>query len=90
MGFSGKVEVEVGSEEEACEAVSAGADVVMLDNFGGEGVRVAAARLKARWREEGKGHVLLECSGGLGEGNLAEYACNGEFFFLFPLGLGEY
>ncbi|KAF8444270.1 Quinolinate phosphoribosyl transferase [Terfezia claveryi] len=66
VGFSGKIEVEVGSEEEACEAASAGADVV----------RAVAERLKRRWREEGKGHVLLECSGGLGESNVAEYACN--------------
>ncbi|KAF8423889.1 Quinolinate phosphoribosyl transferase [Tirmania nivea] len=76
VGFSGKIEVEVGSEEEACEAARAGADVVMLDNFGGEGVRVAAERLKRKWRDEGKGHVLLECSGGLGEKNVKEYLCN--------------
>lgn len=88
VGFSGKIEVEVGSEEEAEEAVQAGADVVMLDNFGGEGVRASAARLKGRWREQGKGHVLLECSGGLNEGNVREYICNGGFLF-FPSGGGR-
>lgn len=32
-GFSSKIEVECGSLEEASEAATAGADVVMLDNF---------------------------------------------------------
>ncbi|KAI5806121.1 nicotinate-nucleotide pyrophosphorylase [Geopyxis carbonaria] len=71
-GFSVKVEVEVQSEAEAEEAVAAGADVVMLDNFRGDELRATAARLKAR---HGKA-VLLECSGGLTEGNIAEFVCN--------------
>ncbi|KAK5991237.1 Nicotinate-nucleotide pyrophosphorylase [Cladobotryum mycophilum] len=61
-GFSIKVEVEVQSEAEADEAIAAGADVVMLDNFTGDGVRVAARSLKERWA--GKKHFLLEVSGG--------------------------
>lgn len=32
-GFSSKIEVECRSAEEASEAATAGADVVMLDNF---------------------------------------------------------
>ncbi|PNY23479.1 Nicotinate-nucleotide pyrophosphorylase [carboxylating] [Tolypocladium capitatum] len=56
-GFSVKVEVEVQSEAEADEAIAAGADVVMLDNFTGEGVRVAARSLKERWG--GKRQVSL-------------------------------
>jgi nicotinate-nucleotide pyrophosphorylase (carboxylating) len=48
---------------------------VMLDNFDGEGLKVAAASLKRRW--QGKRQVLLECSGGLTEGNVAEYINNG-------------
>ncbi|RTE82830.1 hypothetical protein BHE90_002599 [Fusarium euwallaceae] len=75
-GFSMKVEVEVQSEAEADEAIEAGADVVMLDNFTGDGVKVAAQSLKQRW--QGKRHFLLEVSGGLQEDNFEAYLCNGK------------
>jgi nicotinate-nucleotide pyrophosphorylase (carboxylating) len=65
-GFSVKVEVECQSLEEANEAAEAGADIVMLDNFTGEGVKVAARSLKERWG----GRVLVEVSGGLTEENV--------------------
>ncbi|CAH0054865.1 unnamed protein product [Clonostachys solani] len=73
-GFSVKVEVEVQSEAEADEAIAAGADVVMLDNFAGDGVKVAASSLKTRW--QGKHHFLLEVSGGLRADNVEPYVCN--------------
>ncbi|KAH6630492.1 Quinolinate phosphoribosyl transferase [Chaetomium sp. MPI-SDFR-AT-0129] len=73
-GFSLKVEVEVQSEEEADEAIAAGADVVMLDNFTGEGVKVASRSLKQRWA--GKKHFLVEVSGGLTEENAEAYVCS--------------
>ncbi|KAK1758736.1 nicotinate-nucleotide pyrophosphorylase [Echria macrotheca] len=73
-GFSLKVEVEVQSEEEADEAIAAGADIVMLDNFTGEGVKVAARSLKERWA--GKRQFLLEVSGGLTVDNAEAYICN--------------
>ena len=73
-GFAIKVEVECQSEEEADEAVEAGADVVMLDNFTGAGVKIAASRLKDRWK--GKREFLIEVSGGLTEDNVAEFVCN--------------
>ncbi|KAI8273735.1 Nicotinate-nucleotide pyrophosphorylase [Colletotrichum sp. SAR11_240] len=73
-GFSLKVEVEVQSEAEADEAIEAGADVVMLDNFTGEGVKVAARSLKERWA--GKRHFLVEVSGGLTLENVENYVCN--------------
>lgn len=76
-GFALKIEVEVQSEAEADEAIEAGADVVMLDNFDGDGLKVAARSLKDRWR--GKRQVLLESSGGLTEANVKEYINNGEF-----------
>lgn len=76
-GFSLKVEVEVQSEAEADEAIEAGADVVMLDNFTGEGVKVAAKSLKQRW--DGKKHFLVEVSGGVTLDNAEEYVTNGEF-----------
>ncbi|KAK4659926.1 nicotinate-nucleotide diphosphorylase (carboxylating) [Podospora pseudocomata] len=73
-GFSLKVEVEVQSEEEADEAIRAGADVIMLDNFTGEGVKVAARSLRERWK--GEREFLLEVSGGLTEDNAESYICN--------------
>jgi nicotinate-nucleotide pyrophosphorylase (carboxylating) len=72
-GFSVKIEVEVQSEAEADEAIGAGADVVMLDNFSGEGVRVAARSIRERWA--GKKHFLLEVSGGLKADNVEPYVC---------------
>ncbi|KAI1824986.1 Quinolinate phosphoribosyl transferase [Xylaria intraflava] len=73
-GFALKVEVEVQSETEADEAVAAGADVVMLDNFTGDGVKVAATSLREKWK--GKRNFLIEVSGGLREDNAVEYANN--------------
>jgi nicotinate-nucleotide pyrophosphorylase (carboxylating) len=78
-GFSLKIEVEVQSEEEADEAISAGADVVMLDNFSGDGVKIAAKSLKERWK--GQRHFLLEVSGGLRSDNVEPYVCNGEYLY---------
>ncbi|RDW92296.1 nicotinate-nucleotide pyrophosphorylase [Coleophoma crateriformis] len=73
-GFSLKVEVEVDSESAADEAIEAGADVVMLDNFDGEGLRAVARTLKTKWA--GKRQVLLECSGGLTTSNVESYINN--------------
>ena len=66
-GFSIKVEVECQNEDEANEAVEAGADVVMLDNFEGKDVGGVARRLKDKW---GRGRFLVEVSGGLTEENV--------------------
>ncbi|KAI1334668.1 Quinolinate phosphoribosyl transferase [Xylariaceae sp. FL0016] len=73
-GFALKVEVEVQDEGEADEAIAAGADVVMLDNFSGEGVKVAARSLRERWA--GKKEFLIEVSGGLRKDNVFDYANN--------------
>ena len=54
-------------------AIEAGADVVMLDNFSGEGVKVASQNLKERW---GGGKFLIEVSGGLTEDNVSSYVCD--------------
>lgn len=74
-GFSIKVEVECQSEAEADEAIAAGADVVMLDNFTGDGLKIAAANIKQRWAVNGR-NVLVECSGGLTKDNIAQFVCN--------------
>jgi len=68
--------VECQSEAEADEAIEAGADIVMLDNFDGAGLQAAAKSIKERWK--GNREVLLECSGGLTEGNVREYVNNGK------------
>lgn len=56
-----RIEVEVASLAEFDEAVAAGADVIMLDNFRLEDVRTAAERARALHR----GRPLLEVSGGI-------------------------
>ena len=67
-GFSIKVEVECQSEDEANEAINAGADIVMLDNFKSDLVGSAARRLKEKWK--GRKDFLIEVSGGLTEENI--------------------
>ncbi|KAH6637790.1 Quinolinate phosphoribosyl transferase [Boeremia exigua] len=76
-GFATKIEVECQSFEEADEAIAAGADIVMLDNFTPDGVKAAAAQLKEKW---GRGtgdrkSFLVEVSGGLTEHNVEKYVC---------------
>lgn len=78
-GFALKVEVEVDSEEGADEAIAAGADIIMLDNFDGEGLKIAARSLKQRWAEKGRRDFLLECSGGLTVENVESYINNGNY-----------
>ncbi|ORX88841.1 nicotinate-nucleotide pyrophosphorylase [Basidiobolus meristosporus CBS 931.73] len=74
-GFSLKIEVECRSEEEADEAIEAGADIVMLDNFSAEGLKVAARSVKQRWAERGR-TVLVEASGGITEETAVSYFCD--------------
>ena len=72
-GFAVKVEVECRSEVEANDAIQAGADIVMLDNFEGAAVKIAARNLKERWM--GKRKFLVEVSGGLNEENIEDFVC---------------
>ena len=78
-GFTVKVEVECQSEDEATEAIEAGADVVMLDNFTGKQAEVAIKGLRERFGEGAAGprSFLIEISGGLTEANLPDYAAAG-------------
>ena len=48
-GFTSKIEVECRTHEEAIEAARAGADIVMLDNFGAEPLKAVAAKLKTEF-----------------------------------------
>jgi len=71
-GFSLLLDVEVRSEEEADEAIEAGANVVMLDNMEGDALAGTARRLKKKWAD--KRSFLFESSGNITEANLGERA----------------
>ncbi|QSL66832.1 hypothetical protein MERGE_001219 [Pneumocystis wakefieldiae] len=73
-GFSLKIEVEVHSEEEADEAILSGADIIMLDNFHNNDMKIVAQNLKKKWKN--KANFLLECSGGITEENIHEFISN--------------
>lgn len=68
-GFSTKTEVECQSEDEANQAIEAGADVVMLDNFDMGEVGTVGRRLKEKWLGKDKS-FLVEVSGGITVGNV--------------------
>lgn len=72
-GFSLKVEVECSTEEQADEAVNAGADIVMLDNFSPTALRELLQRRRTSWRSD----VKFEASGGITIDNIKEYFCAG-------------
>ena len=74
-GFSLLLDVEVGSKDEADEAIEAGADVIMLDNMEGNELVIVARTLKDKWRGQRK--FLLESSGNITEANLRQRAING-------------
>jgi nicotinate-nucleotide pyrophosphorylase (carboxylating) len=67
-GFALKIEVEVQNIDEAEEAIKAGADIVMLDNFGPEKVKSAAKELKNKYK-----HALIEASGGVTMETLSDF-----------------
>lgn len=67
-GFSQKIEVECQSLEEALEAASAGADVVMLDNFEPEGLKKDAKVVKDKFP-----NLIIEASGGITFETMGDY-----------------
>lgn len=67
-GFSQKIEVECQSLDEAMEAATAGADIVMLDNFHPQQLRKDAATLKEKYP-----HVLVEASGGITTETMSDF-----------------
>ncbi|KAF9478140.1 nicotinate-nucleotide diphosphorylase [Pholiota conissans] len=73
-GFSLLLDVEVGSEVEADEAIDAGADIIMLDNIEGAELVQVARSLKEKWKGQRK--FLFETSGNITEANLHERAIN--------------
>ncbi len=69
------VEVEVTNLAELDEAIAAGADVILVDNTGPDGLRAAVARANEQ-RSNGR-RPKLEASGGVTLANLAEVANTG-------------
>jgi nicotinate-nucleotide pyrophosphorylase (carboxylating) len=72
--FSKKIEIEVSSVDQALEATTAGADVIMLDNFSPRKIREAIALLKKKRLRD---RVMIEASGGINEQSILEYAASG-------------
>ena len=67
--FTKKVEIEVETRKDAFAALDAGADIVMLDNFGPDDARALYEELKKRRPE-----VIVEVSGGIRPENIEKYA----------------
>ncbi len=70
--FVKKIEVEAQTQEAAETAVSAGADIVMLDNFSPPDV----TKLVKKIREINPG-IIIEASGGINPDNVSDYAKTG-------------
>ena len=68
--FSKKIEVEVSRLSDVLEAVEAGADIVMLDNFSPKKIKEAVQLLK---RKKLRNKILIEASGGITERNILGY-----------------
>ncbi|UCE11658.1 MAG: carboxylating nicotinate-nucleotide diphosphorylase [Candidatus Thorarchaeota archaeon] len=74
VSYTKKVSCEVRSLAEALEAVSAGADIILLDNLGPKDIEeIHAALVDSGTRDR----VLLEASGGIDEQTIKEYASSG-------------
>ncbi|WP_456329047.1 carboxylating nicotinate-nucleotide diphosphorylase [Archaeoglobus sp.] len=69
--FTKKLEVEVGSVDDAIKAAKLGADIIMLDNFTPEMVAEASEALKRLGLRD---KVILEVSGEITPENVDEYA----------------
>jgi nicotinate-nucleotide pyrophosphorylase (carboxylating) len=69
-GFSQKIEVECQSLDEAFEAASAGADIVMLDNYSPDRLKQDAEAFKRHYP-----NVLVEASGGITTETMPQFLC---------------
>ena len=70
--FSKKIEVEVQNEEQAIEAVNAGADIVMFDNFTPVQVKIVVPKVR-----EINSDILIELSGNISLEKLDMYSLEG-------------
>ncbi len=73
VSFSKKISCEARTLQETEEAISAGADIVLLDNFSPKDIGGLIEILKSKGV---RGNVILEASGGIDEDNVREYARN--------------
>ncbi|MGY5860178.1 MAG: carboxylating nicotinate-nucleotide diphosphorylase [Candidatus Thorarchaeota archaeon] len=73
VSFSKKISCEARTLQETEEAISAGADIVLLDNFSPKDIGGLIEVLKSKGV---RGNVVLEASGGIDEDNVREYAQN--------------
>lgn len=74
VSFSKKISCEARTLQEAQEAIGAGTDIVLLDNFKPKDVRGVVEVLTSEGLRD---KVILEISGGVNEGNAKEYAATG-------------
>ncbi len=74
VSFSKKISCEARSIQEGMDAVKAGADIILLDNFPPADIVNFVSLLK---KQNLRDKVLLETSGGIDENNVAEYAATG-------------
>lgn len=72
--FSKKIEVETAGVDDVLEVATAGADIIMLDNFSPKQIEKAVKVLK---KEGFWGKVLLEASGGITQENVLAFASTG-------------
>ena len=70
--FTTKIEVEAEDYEKACEAMQAGADIVMCDNMTPEQIAEVVT-----YRDENYKHILLEASGNISLTTIESYAKSG-------------
>jgi len=66
-----KIEIEVGSHDDAIRAATLGADIIMLDNMGPGEVQTTLDRLKEHGLRE---RVIIEVSGGIDEDTISDFA----------------
>ncbi len=74
VSFSKKISCEARTLQQTQEAIAAGADIILLDNFKPKDVGGLVEVLK---REGLRDKVILEVSGGVNEENAKEYAASG-------------
>ncbi|CAD6582051.1 MAG: hypothetical protein CYPHOPRED_001821 [Cyphobasidiales sp. Tagirdzhanova-0007] len=76
-GFSLRIDVECTSEQEAIQAIEAGADVIMLDNFTSDQIQECCSSLKQKYGQDNVGNSrrkwLIEVSGGVTPENFEEH-----------------
>ena len=74
VSFSKKISCEVRTLQEVEEAIEAGVDIILLDNFSPQDMGGVVEVLKSKGLYK---KVILEASGGIDENNIREYARTG-------------